>query len=53
MKYQQCKRCFMDTTAKGIEFDEQGVCNYCRDFELLLQNPKKRIDLPIDDLVKK
>jgi len=53
MEYRQCARCLMDTTAKGIEFDEQGICNYCRDFELQLKNPKKRIDLHLDDLVKK
>ena len=28
-----CSRCVMDSTAQGIEFDENGVCNYCRDFE--------------------
>jgi N-acetyl sugar amidotransferase len=53
MEYQQCTRCLMDTTAKGIEFDAQGICNYCKDFELRLQNPKKRIDLHLNDLVKK
>lgn len=26
----------MDTTARDIEFDEEGQCNYCRDFEILL-----------------
>lgn len=26
----------MDTSAAGIEFDDQGVCNYCREFELEL-----------------
>ena len=30
--YQVCSRCVMDTTAKNIEFDTQGVCNFCRDF---------------------
>jgi N-acetyl sugar amidotransferase len=28
-----CSRCIMDTTAPDIEFDEQGICNYCKDFE--------------------
>jgi N-acetyl sugar amidotransferase len=27
-----CTRCVMDTTATGITFDAQGVCNYCTDF---------------------
>ena len=30
--YQVCTRCVMDTTAIDITFDDQGQCNYCRDF---------------------
>lgn len=30
--YQLCTRCIMDTTAEGIVFDVDGVCNYCSDF---------------------
>jgi N-acetyl sugar amidotransferase len=26
-----CTRCVMDTSAPDIEFDPEGVCNYCRD----------------------
>ena len=33
-----CSRCVMDTTAKNIHFNSQGICNYCIDF-------KKKIDL--------
>lgn len=32
-EYQICTRCVMDTTAPDIEFDEQGVCNFCNDYE--------------------
>lgn len=32
-KYQVCTRCVMDTTDPEIEFDEQGVCSHCRNFE--------------------
>lgn len=28
-----CTRCVMDTTAPNIEFDNQGVCNFCTDFD--------------------
>ena len=28
-KYQQCKRCVMDTTDSAIEFDRNGYCNHC------------------------
>ncbi|MCZ2460132.1 MAG: N-acetyl sugar amidotransferase [Chitinophagales bacterium] len=31
-KYQQCKRCVMDTTDPDIQFDENGICNLCTDF---------------------
>ena len=53
MEYRQCTRCLMDTTAEGITFDENGVCNYCRDFELVLQKPKKRINVSLESLVEK
>jgi N-acetyl sugar amidotransferase len=29
-KYQICTKCILDTTAPYVEFDENGVCNYCR-----------------------
>ncbi|WP_339782583.1 N-acetyl sugar amidotransferase [uncultured Marinobacter sp.] len=31
--HQVCSRCVMDTTARDITFDENGVCNYCTYFE--------------------
>lgn len=34
-----CKRCVMDTTDSGIQFDENGICDHCRDFEEIV-NPK-------------
>lgn len=27
-----CSRCIMDTSAINIRFDENGVCNYCKEF---------------------
>jgi len=30
---QRCSRCILPDTLAKIEFDEQGVCNYCRDYE--------------------
>lgn len=32
MEYKQCKRCVMDTTAKNITFDKDGLCNFCTDY---------------------
>ena len=31
--YQQCIRCVMDTTDSKITFDEDGVCDHCRNFD--------------------
>jgi N-acetyl sugar amidotransferase len=31
-KYQQCKRCVMDTSDPDISFDENGYCNHCNDY---------------------
>lgn len=32
--FQICTRCVMDTTDSAITFDEDGVCDHCRTFEL-------------------
>lgn len=29
----RCSRCILPATLPVIKFDEQGVCNYCRDYE--------------------
>ena len=31
--YQRCTRCVMDTTDSKIVFDENGVCDHCRNFD--------------------
>lgn len=31
---QICSRCVMDASVSGIEFDHDGVCNYCKEHEL-------------------
>lgn len=51
-KTKRCKRCLMDETAEGIIFTENG-CNYCEEFISVLENPKKKIDLSLDELVDK
>ncbi len=30
--FQRCTRCIMDTSAKDITFDKNGICNFCTDF---------------------
>lgn len=31
--YQQCSRCVMDTSEISIVFDQNGVCNLCKEFD--------------------
>lgn len=31
--YQVCKRCIMDTSDSNIRFDDQGLCEYCNNFD--------------------
>ena len=45
--YQECTRCVMDTSAKDITFDKNGICNYCTEF---LKNSSDVLD---DSEVKK
>jgi len=33
--YQICKRCIMDTTDPEIRFDENGICNHCKQYDKL------------------
>ena len=30
--YRRCVRCIMDTTARDIRFDGNGICNFCSEF---------------------
>lgn len=36
--YQVCSRCVMDTSARDIVFNSDGVCNYCTDLEAGTKN---------------
>ena len=56
MSYQICNRCVMDTSDFEIVFDNNGICNHCKDFEKTLSNPKldKRIaDQQLKSLIEK
>ena len=33
-----CSRCVMDTSIKNINFDLNGICNYCKEYELRVKN---------------
>lgn len=51
MKYQQCKRCLMDTTAENIIFDVDGNCSYCNDFIKVLNTQTKNTVHSLDELI--
>ena len=50
--FQICKRCVMDTSAKNINFNEHGICNYCIDFEKKIQFESSKKN-KLDPLLKK
>jgi len=54
-KQQVCNRCVMDTSAEDIVFDENGVCNYCKDFLLNYSKLKEKNKAvkPLIDKIKK
>lgn len=35
---QQCQRCIIDTSVPGANLNENGVCSYCQDFDLNINN---------------
>ena len=39
--FQRCTRCVMDTTDSKITFDENGVCDHCRNFDKNIGNQTK------------
>lgn len=39
--YQRCTRCVMDTTDSKITFDENGVCDHCRNFDARIKSKWK------------
>lgn len=49
-----CTKCVLPETFPGINFDAQGVCNFCSDFkgEKILNNEKKEYYAKFLDLIK-
>jgi len=43
-KFKRCTKCILPETVPFIEFDEQGVCNYCRNY-IPRNKPKPKEDL--------
>src|SRR5687768_16676617 len=54
--YGICTRCVMDTSDPGIEFDDSGICNRCREYELIhaadTPDPDRR-QIELDAIVKR
>ena len=50
-----CSRCILPETFPGIDFDENGVCNHCRDFKGIevLNEHKREYEGKFIDLVEK
>ena len=36
-KQVQCSKCVLDTTVSDIEFDQNGVCNYCHSYDEIMK----------------
>lgn len=36
-EYQVCSRCIYDERVASIEFDDEGVCNYCKQTDMLVE----------------
>lgn len=54
--YQRCTRCVMDTTDSKITFDENGVCDHCRNFDTRIKpywKPQENRFEELEELAKK
>lgn len=54
--YQRCTRCVMDTTDTKITFDENGVCDHCRNFDTNIKpfwNPEEERKDELEEIAKK
>ena len=49
--YQICNHCIMDTSDPNIVFDERGWCDYCNNFESVIQ-PNWHTDKKGEDALK-
>lgn len=56
IEYKICSRCIMDTTSDpNLELDENGVCNYCREYDKQYEKYKvyrENGQQKLDDLIK-
>lgn len=43
-KNKQCTKCVLDTTVEDITFDENGVCNYCKEYDKVIKTIPTGVD---------
>ncbi len=48
----RCSRCIMPETAKGIKFDENGLCQLCRDFKKFIPEGEQELQKEIKNYIK-
>lgn len=48
--FQRCTQCVMDTTDSKITFDENGVCDHCRNFASTIKSNWKSKENRFDEL---
>ena len=57
VRYQQCTNCVMDTSAADIIFNEEGICNFCIEFEAnndqIVNESRKNKNIRLDELIQK
>ena len=58
--YQICSRCIMDTTVPDIQFDDEGVCNYCKQCAERMRSElhcdaagQERLELLVEEIKRK
>ena len=56
-EFQRCSKCVMDTSDPEIIFDENGVCNHCRSYEVRAKNElhepeqaQRKLKLLVDEI---
>jgi len=50
-KYQICSKCIMDTSDPDIEFDENGVCNHCKQYNKYVKNELHHDDTSLEAII--
>ena len=50
--FQRCSRCVMDTSDSKISFDENGVCDHCRNFDINIKPYWNAKEDRLDELMK-